>query len=307
MDFVVGWPCTRRQYDSIWVIIDKMRKSALFIPVKATYSTKDYAKVYLKEIVRTHGVSLPIISDSSTQFTSHFWKAFQSGLGTKVKLCAAFHPQTDCLAERNIQTLKYMFRSCVIDFKGNWYDHLSLIESAYTKSYHSNIFVAPYEALYGKRCRSPIGWFEVDDFAIIGHEVVCEAVEKFWLIRDRFKTSKSRQKSYADNRNRDLDFMVGDLVYLKLSPMKGVRFGKNGKHSPWYVVPYEILKCMGIYAYELKIPIEFALVHSVFHLWMLKKCIGIPVSIIPLKSWDLILTFPMKRSWLRLKTDKWRS
>ena len=130
-----------------------------------------YVKLYLNEIVRMHGVTLSIIPDRSTQFTSLFWKAFQSGL-TKVKLSIVFHPQTYGLAEQTIQTLEDMLRACVIDFKGNWDDHLPFIEFAYNNNYHSSIVMAPFEAIYGIRCRSLFG------FATIGPKVVYEAVEK---------------------------------------------------------------------------------------------------------------------------------
>ncbi|WMV18820.1 hypothetical protein MTR67_012205 [Solanum verrucosum] len=145
MNFVVGLPRTRRQHDSIWVIVDRLTKSAHFLPVKVSYSAEDYAKLYIKEIVNLHGAPLSIISDRGAQFTSYFWRSFQSGLGTQVKLSTAFHPQTDGQAERTIQTLEDMLRACVIDFKGNWDYHLPLIEFSYNNSYHSSIAMAPFE------------------------------------------------------------------------------------------------------------------------------------------------------------------
>ena len=117
--------------------------------VKTTYSTEDYAKLYINEIVRLHGVPLSIISYRGPQFTSHLWKSFQKGLGTQVNLSTKFHPQTNGQAEHTIQTLEDMLRSWVIDFKGSWHDHLPLIEFAYNNNYHSSIQITPYEALYG--------------------------------------------------------------------------------------------------------------------------------------------------------------
>ena len=114
-----------------------------------------------------------------------------------------------------------MLRACVIDFKGSWDDHLPLIKFAYNNSYHSNIQMAPYEALYGRRFRYPVGWFEVGEAALIGPDSVYDAMEKVQLIRDRLKTAQSRQKSYADVRRRELEFQVDDWVFLKVSPMKG--------------------------------------------------------------------------------------
>ncbi|WMV37212.1 hypothetical protein MTR67_030597 [Solanum verrucosum] len=145
--------------------------------------------------------------------------------------------------------------------------------------------MAPFEALYGRRCRSPVGWFEVGEFSLIGPELVYDAIEKVRLIRERLKTAQSWQKSYADVRRRDLEFQVGDSVYLKISPMKGVmRFGKKGKLSPRYVGQYQTLKRVGKVAYELDLPNELAPVHPVLHVSMLKKCIGDPISILPLEG-----------------------
>ena len=137
--------------------MDRTTKSSHFLAVKTTYSADDYAKIYLNEIVRLHGVPLSIILDKGPQFTSHFWKSFQKGLVTQARLSTTFHPQTDGQAERTIQTLEDMLRACVIDFKGSWDDHLPFIEFAYNNSYHSSIPMSPYEALYGRRCRSPVG------------------------------------------------------------------------------------------------------------------------------------------------------
>ena len=190
-------------------------------------------------------------------------------------LSSAFHPQTDGQSKRTIQTLEDMLRACTFDFKGSWDDHLPLIEFAYNNSFHSSIGMAPFEALYGRKCRSPIGWFEVGEAAVSGPDSVFETMEKVKFIRERLKTAQSRQKSYADVRRRDLEFEVGDLVYLKISPMRGVkRFGKKGKLSPRYVGHYKILSCVGKVAYEVELPSELSSVHPIFHVSMLRKNIS---------------------------------
>ncbi|WMV24790.1 hypothetical protein MTR67_018175, partial [Solanum verrucosum] len=212
-----------------------MTKSTHFIPVKVSYSVEDYAKLYLREMVKLHGVPLSIISDRGTQFVSQFWKSFQKVLATRVKLSTAFHPQTDGQAECTIKTLEDMLRACVVDIKGP--------------------------------------------------KLVHEAMKKVQLITETLKMAQSRQKSYADVRRRDLQFGVYDWVYLKISPMKGVtRFGQKGKLSPRYVGSYQILRCIGKVAYELELPNELALVHPIFHVSMLKKCVGDPTSIVPLEG-----------------------
>ncbi|WMV50993.1 hypothetical protein MTR67_044378 [Solanum verrucosum] len=136
-----------------------------------------------------------------------------------------------------------MLRGCVINFKGNWDDHLPLIEFAYNNSYHSSIQTTPYEALYGRRCKSLIGWFEVGETGLIGPNLVHQAMEKMKFIQERLKMAHSHQKSYTDVRRSELEFEVDDWVYLKVSLMKGViRFGKKGKLSPRYIGPYRISK-----------------------------------------------------------------
>ncbi|WMV58020.1 hypothetical protein MTR67_051405 [Solanum verrucosum] len=227
-------------------------------------------------------VSVSIISDRGAQFTAQFWKSIQKGLGSKVNLSTAFHSQKDGQAEHTIQTLEDMLRACVIDFKGNWDDHLPLIEFAYYNIYHSSIQMARYEALYGRRCISPIRWFEVGEAGLVGPDLVHQVMEKVKVIQERLKAAQICQKSYTDVRRRETEFEVDDWVYLKVSPIKGVmRFGKKGKVNPRYIDPYRISKRVGNVSYELELPQELAAIYPVFHISMLKKCMGDPSLIIP--------------------------
>jgi len=132
----------------------------------------------------------------------------------------AYHPQTDGQSERTIQTLEDMLRACVLDFSGSWEEHLPLVEFAYNNSYHSSIGMAPYEALYGRKCRSPVCWTEVGERQILGPELVQITTEKIKTIQDRIREAQSRQRSYVDVRRRDLEFQVDDKMYLKLSPLR---------------------------------------------------------------------------------------
>jgi hypothetical protein len=159
-----------------------------------------------------------------------------------------------------------------MEFRGNWDEHLPLIEFAYNNSYQATIGMAPFEALYGRRCRSPLYWDEVGERKLLGPELVQLTAEKVKVIRDKMATAQSRQKSYADNRRRDLEFEVGDHVFLKVSPWKRVmRFGKKGKLSPRYIGPYEILDRIGTVAYRLALPPSLSHVHDVFHVSLLRK------------------------------------
>lgn len=165
-----------------------------------------------------------------------------------------------------------MLRSCVLDFKGSWDQKLPLIEFSYNNSYHASIGMAPFEALYGRKCRSPIHWQEVGQKQLQTTDFIRKTSEDIKTIKQRLDVAFSRQKSYADKRRRPLEFQVGDSVFLKIAPMKGImRFGKKGKLSPRYTGPFEILERIGRVAYKLALPIELASVHNVFHVSMLKK------------------------------------
>jgi hypothetical protein len=285
MDFIVGLPKTPAGFDSIWVIVDRLTKSAHFIPVKATFTAEKLAWIYHKEIVRLHGIPRSIISDRGTVFTSKFWTALQRAMGTQLKFSSAFHPQTDGQTERVNQQLEDMLRACILDWGSSWSEYLALAEFAYNNSYHSSIKMAPFEALYGRKCRSPICWDEVGERVIIGPQLVADTIEKVSKIREHILTAQSRQKSYADNRRRPLEFMEGDKVFLKVSPMKGVmRFGKKGKLSPRYVGPYEILERIGKVAYRIALPPSLAGIHDVFHVSTLRKYEPDPAHVLQLEQ-----------------------
>ena len=202
-------------------------------------------------------------------------------LGVKLNLSTAFHPQTDGQSERTIQTLEDMLRSCVLQFKGHWNEYLPLAEFTYNNSYHTSIEMSPYEALYGKQCRTPLCWNETGEWKLLGPEIVQTTVVKVNIIRARLKAAQDRQKSYADKRRKDLEFEVEDRVFLKLSPWKGVvRFGKRGKLSPRYIGPFEIVERVGPVAYRLDLPEELSRVHNVFHISMLRKYILDPSHVL---------------------------
>ncbi|KAA3465767.1 reverse transcriptase [Gossypium australe] len=149
--------------DSIWVIVDRLTKSAHFIPVRVDYTLQRLAKLYVAEVVRLHGVPISIISDRDPRFTSRFWKALHQAIGTRLDFSTAFHPQTDGQSERVIQILEDMLRGCIIDFRGSWEEYLPLAKFAYNNSYQASIQMAPYEALYGRKCRTPTCWTELGE------------------------------------------------------------------------------------------------------------------------------------------------
>ena len=239
------------------------------------------ARLYLNEVVRLHGVPISIVSDRDPRFTSRFWPKLQEAFGTTLKFSTAYHPQTDGQSERTIQTLEDMLRACICDFQGSWDQHLPLVEFAYNNSYHASIGMAPYEALYGRRCRTPICWNEVGERKLQSIELIELTTAKVKLIRERLKAAQDRQKSYADNRRRALEFNVGDQVFLKISPWKGViRFQNRGKLSPRYIGPFPIIERIGPVAYRLELSPGLEKIHDVFHVSMLKKYMPDPSHIL---------------------------
>ncbi|KAI3828440.1 hypothetical protein L1987_02541 [Smallanthus sonchifolius] len=180
MDLITKLPRTPSGCDTIRVIIDRMTISAHFLAMKATDKMDKLTRTYLKEIVSRHGVPISIISDRDARFTSRFWQSLHKALGTRLDMSTAYHPQTDGQTKRTIQTLEDMLRACVIDFGNTWESHLPLVEFSYNNSYHTSIKAAPFEALYGRKCRSPICWTEVGDSQLTGPELVFETSERLY-------------------------------------------------------------------------------------------------------------------------------
>ncbi|GJS28299.1 putative reverse transcriptase domain-containing protein [Tanacetum coccineum] len=254
MDFVMKLPRTSSGRDTIWVIVDRLTKSAYFLPMREDYKMDRLARLYLNEIVARHGVPISIISNRDSHFTSMFWQTMQEALGTW----------------------------------GSWDVHLPLVEFSYNNSYHSSVRCAPFEALYGRKCRSPIMWAEVREWHLIGPD-------------------------YADKRRKPLEFNVGEHVLLKVSPWKGVVcFGKKGKLAPRFIGPFEITERIGPVAYRLRLPKELNRVYDTFHVSNLKKCLADPTLQIPLDEIrvDAKLNFVeepveiLKREFKKLKQSR---
>nr|GEV19932.1 reverse transcriptase domain-containing protein [Tanacetum cinerariifolium] len=221
---------TSSGHDTIGVIVDRLTKSAYFLPMREDYKIDRLAILYLNEIVARHGVPILILSDCDSRFTSRFWQPMQEALGTRLDMSTAYHPQTDGQSGRTIQTLEDMLRA---------------------------VRCAPLEALYGRKCRSPIMWAEFGEGQLIRHELVQETTEKISQIKDRLKAVRDRKKSYADKRRKPLEFSVGDYVLLKVSPWKGViRFGKKGKLAPRFVGPFEIVDKKYLADPTLQVPLD---------------------------------------------------
>nr|GEW82365.1 hypothetical protein [Tanacetum cinerariifolium] len=224
MDFITKLPKTSSGHDIIWVIVDRLTKSAHFIPTRET---------------------------DSMETLTRFWQSMQSAL----------------------------------DFRKGWERHLPLVEFSYKNSYHASIMAAPFEALYGQKCRSPVCWTKVGDAKLTRPEIIHETTKKIVQIRQRLQAARDRQRSYTNVRQNPLEFQVRDRVMLKVSPRKGViRFRNRGKLSPRYIGPFKILKRVGLVAYTLELSEELSNVHSTFHVSNLKKCLSNEAFVITMKE-----------------------
>ncbi|GKC33832.1 putative reverse transcriptase domain-containing protein [Tanacetum coccineum] len=233
MDFVIKLLKSSQGYDTIWVIVDRLTKSAIFTPMRETDSMEKLARMYLKEVVTRHGIPISIICDRDPRFASNFWRSLQKALGT----------------------------------------NLDMIEFSYNNSYHASIKAAPFEALYGRKCRSPVCWAKVRQVQLIGTEMVQETTKKVIQIKQRMQAARDRQKSYANLKRKPMEFQVGDRVMLKVLPCKGViHFGKWGKLKSRYLRPFKVLEKVGSVAYKLELPQELRRVHNTFLVSNLKKC-----------------------------------
>ncbi|GJQ97763.1 putative reverse transcriptase domain-containing protein [Tanacetum coccineum] len=201
--------------------------------MKETDSMEKLTRQYLKEVVLRHRVPVSIIFDRDNKFTSHFWQSLQKALRTQLDMSTTYHLQTDGQSKRT---------------------------------------AAPFEALYGRKCQSPICWAEVEDSQLTGLKIVHKTTEKIIKIKSQIQAARDRQKSYADVRRKPLDFQVGDVVMLKVSPWKGViRFSKRGKLNPRYIGPFKILAMFGTVAYQLELLEQLSKVHSTFYVSNLRS------------------------------------
>nr|GEZ11459.1 putative reverse transcriptase domain, ribonuclease H-like domain, aspartic peptidase domain protein [Tanacetum cinerariifolium] len=229
MDFISGLPRNPSRYDSIWIIVDRLTKSAHFLSIKKT--------------------------DSIEKLAQH--------LGNPTEYEHRLPPDTDGQSDGMIQTLEDMLRACVIDFGNSWDRHLPLVEFSYNNSYHVSIKAAPFETLYGRKCRSPVCWSEVRDSQLTGPELIRETTKKIVQIKNRLLTARSHQKIYADGV---------------------IRFGKHGKLSPQYIGPFEIIERIGLVAYKLELPEKPSGIHNTFHVSNLKNCLADKNLVIPLEE-----------------------
>ena len=213
----------------------------------------------------------------------------QEALGTRLNFSTAFHTQTDGQSEKVIQVLEDMLRSCVIDYEGSWDKHIPLVEFVYNNSFQLSIGMAPYKALYGRKCKTPLCWMELSEKKVIGPDLIQETEEKVKMIRERLKVANDRHKSYADMKRKDIRYEIGEKVFLKVSSWKKVmRFWKNGKLSPRFIGPYEIIEKVGPVAYRLALPPNLEKIHNLIHVFMLRRYRSDPSHVVSSETIELI-------------------
>nr|GEU95901.1 putative reverse transcriptase domain-containing protein [Tanacetum cinerariifolium] len=221
-------------YQDLKVKVEHQKPSGLLVqPEIPQWKWDNITMDFVTKLPRTSSGydTIWVIVDSLTK---------SKALGTRLDMSTTYHPETDGQSKRTIQTLEDMLRTCVIDFGNGWERHLPLVEFSYNNSYHASIKAAPFEALYGRKCRSPVCWAEVGDAQLTGLEIIQETTKKIVQIKQRLQAARDRQKSYANIRCKPLEIQVGDKVMLKVSPWKGVvRFGKRGKLNPRYIGPFK--------------------------------------------------------------------
>ena len=209
-------------------------------------------------------------------------------MDTKLRFSTAYHPQTDGQTERTNQVLEDMLRACAIQYGTSWDKCLSYTEFSYNNSYQASLKKSPFEALYGRKCRTPLYWYQIGEKQLFGPDIIEDAEQMVQTVRENLRIAQTRQKSYADGKRRDLTFSVDDYVYLKVSPMRGIRrFNVKGKLAPMYIGPFKVLERKGEVASHLELPPSLSGVHDVFHISQLKKCLRVPEEQAPLDGVDV--------------------
>ena len=198
IDFIMKLPWSSQQNDSIMVVVDKLTKATHFVPVKSTHKAANIAEIYMKDIARLHGIPKAIVSDRDSKFTSNFWKGLFKEFGTSLNLNTAYHPQTDGQRERVNQLIEDMLRMYVMDQPSRWESYLYLVEFAYNNGYHASLKMSPFEALYERRCRTPVSWDNPIDRVIFGPEMLKYLEDQVIKIRKNLKIAQDREKRYAD-------------------------------------------------------------------------------------------------------------
>jgi hypothetical protein len=280
LDFIKYFPITQKQNDSIMVVIDKLSKFAHFIPLKSTFKAIKITEIFMKEIFRLHGIPKMVISHRDVKFTFAFWKKLFAGLNTNLSFSTSYHPQTDGKTKRTNQIIDNMLCMYVRTRPNKWEDYLHLVEFAYNNGYQTSAKLSPFEVLYDRKCMMSISWDNSTERLMVGPEMLQEMENMVGKVQQKFKEEQDRQKSYADQKRRHLEFQEGDHVYLKVKARKSsLKLGNCANMAPRFCGPFEILARIGPLAYQLALPTNLR-IHNVFHVSLLKNYIHDPTHMV---------------------------
>jgi hypothetical protein len=247
------------------VVVDKLTKFVHFIPMKVTHKTTNVVDIYMREVACLHGIPKTIVSDRDPKFTSKFWKGLFKGLGTNLNFNTTYHPESDGQTERVNQVIEDMLRMYVVDKPYKWEDYLHLLKFAYNNGYQASLKMIPFEALYGRKCNTPISWDNPADRAVIGPKIFREMEEKMLKIKQNLKVSQDRKKNYADKGRTHREFKLGDHVFLKAKAnISSLKLGNCSKLVARYCGSFEILERIGPVAYMIALSASMS-IQNVFH------------------------------------------
>eukprot|EP00253_Pinus_taeda_P023109 PITA_23109 len=236
MDFITSLPKTKRNNDSIMVVVDKLSKAAHFIPVQSTYKAVQIAHIFMQHIFKLHGLPKTIISDRDVNFTSAFWRTLFADLGTQLNFSTAYHPQTDGQTERVNQVVEDMLRAYVMQQPTLWEEYLHLVEFSYNNGYHTSMQMSPFEVMYGRKCRTPSSWGGPEDKLSLGPEMLKEMEDMVKRVRVNLRAAQDRQKNFADWKRRFKEYQVGDHVYIRI---QAKRILKKYVYDPKHVIRWQ--------------------------------------------------------------------
>eukprot|EP00253_Pinus_taeda_P035101 PITA_35101 len=287
MDFIMGLPKSKKNNDSIMVVVDKLSKSAHFIPVQSTYHAAQIANVFMQNIFKLHGMPKTIISDRDVKFTSVFWRTLFEGLGTELNFSTAYHPQTDGQTERVNQVVEDMLRSYVMQQPTRWEEYLHFVEFAYNNGYHASLRMSPFEVLYGQKCRTPSSRGGPEDRLLLGPEMLEEMEVMVKRVRANLKIAQDRQNNFADRKRTFKEYQVGEHVYVRIQARKStLQWNAYAKLAPRFCGPFQILARVGPVAYQLALPSHIR-VHNVFHVEPEGEFMVEPVNILDRRRVEL--------------------